>query len=429
MSDFLERLKSDRNFQLVIGGIVVGLLIIFWLFHSLASKSKPTANGGSHPITCYNQTFTIWSPFNYSAFDKLSQSLRGYCIGLNLVQKSESQIEADLVSSLAAANNPPDLVYVSGRYYSDNKNIFENSLAGLPLDTNNYPDGVKKFIVQNPGLYPVTADALVSFWNVDYFNSIGLSQPPATFEAITGIVPELRKKDSSGNFSLAPVALGAANNIDHSAEIFAAIAKMIGGVNFNGQNYNSVELMKSLGQAFDFYTQFADQNSNDYSWNENMDNDLKLFSQNKVALIFDYYSVKDQIAGFNPRLNFAIAPFPHFQAYPLKTNFLKVYYFALPKIKPVKLAAMKIILTQLDKNYGDLTKQAKILPLKLSLAQNLSGDEKIVFNEIIAGESFSNWNLNFLKQILPSDFSNWITNKQETGYLIGSTQLNQIFTK
>jgi len=146
-----------------------------------------------------------------------------------------------------------------------------------------------------------------------------------------------------------------------------------------------------------------------------------------VALIFNFYSNKERISKLNPRLTFRIAPWLKFSAKPLKSNYLKAFYFAVPKGKTGRAKLAWLALAELDKDYQAFVRQANVIPIKLSLDGQLPVEEKVVFEEFLVGEPFSEFDQAFMKASLIEDMPKWLINKDETRYLIRAKKLIKFF--
>ncbi|HEU0051372.1 MAG TPA: extracellular solute-binding protein, partial [Patescibacteria group bacterium] len=83
-------------------------------------------------------------------------------------------------------------------------------------------------------------------------------------------------------------------------------------------------------QALGFYTDFANPNKENYTWNSSQPNSLDAFLQGRSAFFFGYSYHLPQIRVGAPRLNLGISKLPQIEGNPVK-NFANYWYFAVSK--------------------------------------------------------------------------------------------------
>jgi ABC-type glycerol-3-phosphate transport system substrate-binding protein len=84
--------------------------------------------------------------------------------------------------------------------------------------------------------------------------------------------------------------------------------------------------------ALSFYAQFAQSNSQYYSWNPTMHYSIDAFSEGNLAMMFNYSWHIPTIKEKSPKLNFAIASVPQFSGNP-PANYANYWGFAVAKNK------------------------------------------------------------------------------------------------
>jgi ABC-type glycerol-3-phosphate transport system substrate-binding protein len=122
--------------------------------------------------------------------------------------------------------------------------------------------------------------------------------------------------------------LGGAANIDRSSDILAALMMQNGAVMMDGDTvtFNQVPaIFRERGynpgmEAVRFYTDFANPSKEVYTWNNQMDNSLKRFTDGKLAIFFGYSYHQPLIQAQAPKLNFAVAKFPQIEGNPNEAN-------------------------------------------------------------------------------------------------------------
>jgi ABC-type glycerol-3-phosphate transport system substrate-binding protein len=84
--------------------------------------------------------------------------------------------------------------------------------------------------------------------------------------------------------------------------------------------------------ALNFYTQFAQTGSLNYTWNSRLHNSIDAFSEETLGMMFNYSWQIPVIAAKAPKLNFAVAPVPQFDD-SNKVNFANYWGYAVAKNK------------------------------------------------------------------------------------------------
>ncbi len=170
---------------------------------------------------------------------------------------------------------------------------------------------------------PLSLDTLAMFYNKDLFNNAGITSPPTYWNReFQQNVKKLTKQNNKGEIIQSGVALGGSDNIIRSTDILSVLMMQNGTemmndsgditfhlkpVKFGNRNYTP-----GL-DALRFYTDFASPAKEVYSWNKSLENNLDLFTQNKLAMMFGYSYMVPEIKTEAPKLNFAIAPLPQIE--------------------------------------------------------------------------------------------------------------------
>ena len=123
-------------------------------------------------------------------------------------------------------------------------------------------------------------------------------KPPKTWKDLVDLIP-LATTKTGNDVSIATIPLGTAENVERSYDILQTIMEQ-NGTTLNSDDYNSATFNlapsgtasdQSNGlKAFNFYLQFANPQSNYYSWNSNMPDSLKAFGEGKSIMLAHYAS-------------------------------------------------------------------------------------------------------------------------------------------
>ena len=167
------------------------------------------------------------------------------------------------------------------------------------------------------------------------FDFAGITQVPETWEELIEASRRLTTVDSQNGLTQSGIALGTARNINRSTDIVNALLLQT-GTGLEHLDYNESSSRFRFGEegreAIDFYMQFSDINSAEYTWNLNRDYSIDAFGERGTAMMINYSWHYNTIKRKNNRLNFAVAPLPQFEGRDPK-NFPNYWMFVVAKNK------------------------------------------------------------------------------------------------
>jgi multiple sugar transport system substrate-binding protein len=168
------------------------------------------------------------------------------------------------------------------------------------------------------------------YYNKDLFNTVGIPEPPETWEEFKNAAERLTKIDQYGNIVRAGAAVGTAKNVNRSTDILSLLmlqsgAKMTNsnhtkaafnqGIEIGGKDY-------SPGlTALRFYTDFANVSKRVYTWNPRMHYSIDSFYEGKAAMMINYSYHIPTIKAKAAKLNFGIAPVPQIKGSEIDINY------------------------------------------------------------------------------------------------------------
>ena len=263
---------------------------------------------------------------------------------VSYVQKSESTLSSDLASSIATGN-APDLVLAS----QEDLASISKLITPIPTSTLSVSSFNSAFIGEGKlfatpdgsGYYgvPFLVDPLVLFSNHAILSSDGIAKPPATWEALTGLVPNVALLTPTKQITRGLIALGTYDNIHAARAILSALFLQTGvpmsayanGILSAGLS-GSASSGQSPGQAvLGFYTQFADPSKVSYTWNPSLADSQQAFLAGDLALYIGYASEARFLAAANPNLSFDVTPVPQPATASLNSTYGLVYSFMIPR--------------------------------------------------------------------------------------------------
>ena len=212
------------------------------------------------------------------------------------------------------------LVRVTKGQFSDTVDISNNSRPLLTLDQlgKQYVQTVASDAVRNGKIYglPLSLDAMALYYNKELLDRAGIPEPPKNWQDFSADVKILSKFDkTTGRIIQAGAALGTGSNIPGSSDLLSILfaqSKLpfanYTQVLFNIPPRNAPGGETPGGQVMNFYTDFANQARDTYSWNEQMPDALDSFVNGQLVFFFGYNYHRPIIKNRAPNLNFDILP-------------------------------------------------------------------------------------------------------------------------
>jgi len=263
---------------------------------------------------------------------------------VSYVQKDPNTLPVELASAIATGN-PPDLVLSSQEELVSLTKLIEP----IPLTTLSGPTFTTTFIEEGrlftapggAGYYgvPFLVDPLVLFSNDAILSSNGVAKPPATWEALTGLVPNIAQLTPSKQITRGLIALGTYDNVHNARAILSSLFLQT-GVPVSSYKNNSIFANLSdstqgdatAGRAvLNFYTQFADPSKISYTWNASLLDSEQTFQNGDLALYLGFASEAQNLAAANPNLTFTVSPLPQRATAKFKSTYGLLYAFMIPR--------------------------------------------------------------------------------------------------
>ena len=326
-------------FQGVLFG-VCGLAALIGLFVFATHTSNNS--GGTNTIG----TVVIWGILPKADVDaalieitKTETTLKS----VSYVQKDPATLPSDLAAAIATGSSP-DLVLASQEELNSlAKFITPIPPSTLPASTfTNAFVGEGGLFASSNGYYgiPFLVDPLVLFSNHTILSSAGIARAPDTWEALTGLVPNVATLTASRQVARGLIALGTYDNI-HDARGILSTLFIQTGVPISSYSTSSGVLSANLGESassgtppgqevLNFYTQFADPSKVSYTWDTSQSDSQQAFIAGNLALYLGYASEAHYLKAANPNLDFSVAPVPQPATATTKSTYGLVYAFMIP---------------------------------------------------------------------------------------------------
>lgn len=392
---------KKRRLAIIVGGAVVLSLVIA----GLVILKKSGGGGTATPCLGTSATLSFWGerPAEYFR-DFTGEYEQRFCVKITYQQIEQAIYHDKLVRALAAGEGP-DIILLDSDRILTHRSLFAPAPFNLAstINLHNFPQGIVDNLsapepTRTPEegrgaqrkLYglPVSADALVLFWNPDLLFSAGYTRPPETWQELAEMIPSIRRLDHRGNFLLAPIALGTILNVTNSLEILSTILWQHNAPLPTLSNPR-VQFTPAFSEALQFYTQFINPASFWYSWNAGQENDLEAFAKERVVMMLGFFKDRESIRQRNPRLTFRIGAFPNFAQAVKKRNYAKFNVLTVAKNSRHPKEAWEFIVWMTSPQMLQaLSKIADFIPPRLDLLPGLSGDATFVGREILVAQSW-----------------------------------------
>lgn len=343
-------MQNLRPFQIIVMAIfgVIALLGIA-LFASFQGFSSGVPQVGS---------VTIWGtlPANEMnmALGEYKQAHQEYG-KVSYAQRPQETFDRDLAEAIASGRGP-DLVVIS----QEDLASAQSKLGMIPSSTLSERDFRSTFLpigelfLTTGGTYgiPFVVDPLVLYYNRPILASAGATQPPATWEAVSGLAGTVNREGEGQTVSRSLIALGTYENIDNARAIISLLF-MQAGYQITTRTTNGLEsdldTMKGTNygirpteSALNFYTEFANPTKTVYSWNRSLPQSRDAFVAGDLALYLGFASERKALSAANPNLDFDMAPVPSPGTSQTRVTYGKAYAFAIPRTSANMEGAVRV---------------------------------------------------------------------------------------
>jgi ABC-type glycerol-3-phosphate transport system substrate-binding protein len=350
-------LQNRRN-QIIVG--VVTFILITMMAVILWPRSATPLPVDTTPVS-----LTWWKPFygNETYSDTINDFKKIYPnVNIQIVtQQYNTEYYQNLIADIAK-NAGPDIFTLRNddlpaykEYMTPIRQFQGAQLAKYKTD---FADLVVRETMDRDKVFAITSyvDNLALYYNKTILAQSGVAIVPSTWAELDGQLNKINKRSATDlNFTQSAISLGTGGrsadgipNINRLQDILPMLIFQQGGQLFDyqqnrsvfgnnknssdvnsglstGQNFNtdtSIDVNSPTYKAMKFYADFANPQSNRYSWNNASPNNVDAFVEGKLAYILHYSYFQDTIASRNSRLQYGVAPMPQ-----LDTNFKKTYGF------------------------------------------------------------------------------------------------------
>jgi len=287
----------------------------------------------------------VWGTVPVDIFDsayKNSSLKSNKLIKIAYVKKDSSTFDNEFVNALAEGAGP-DIVILRDDYIYKNR----NKLFVLPYK--NYSQrSFKDTFIETGEIFlapngiialPFLVDPMVMYWNRDLFSNSLISEPPRYWDQLYSMIEKITRRDANANVLQSTIALGEWRNITNAKEILTTLLLQAGTPITGRDNQGVVSVLNDQfnypiapsQSAVNFYTQFSNPSSPNYTWNRSLPYSFNMFLSGSLATYLGFASEVFSIQQKNPNLNFDVTYVPQIRDTNKKTVFGRMYALAIVK--------------------------------------------------------------------------------------------------
>lgn len=287
----------------------------------------------------YAVKIEVWGVFDdtdaYGAIFNDYRKLNPYVTEIKYRKLNVDTYKQDLIDALASGKGP-DIFLIRNSWIPS----FQDKIIAAPTTFTDergfreaFVDVVSQdFMAADKTIYgvPLSVDSLGLYYNKDIFNAAGILSPPSTWEEFARDAALLTKIDNFGNITQSGAAIGTAYNINRSTDIWTAMMLQT-GVPLQESSRSEINF-RNAEKSLAFYTQFANTQSANYTWNTRQHYSVDAFYEGQSAMMINYSYQYEVLKHKNAKLNIAVAPLPQF-AEGTKSNYANYWGYVVAKNK------------------------------------------------------------------------------------------------
>lgn len=339
----------------IIGGIFTVIAIVAVLM--FAGIIPGLRGGGKATLT--KAQLEVWGTVDdEKIYTNLADAFQSANPGVKIVYKKKATetYEQELLRAFAAGAGP-DAFQIHHTWLAKYPDI----LSAAPQDIfsfsefhDTFVDAAERDLTAGGKVYgaPLYMDTLALYYQTDLFNSAGIVFPPADWDEFAAYSRRLTKRRQSGDVLISGAAMGGGKNVVNSADILALLmlqqgAVLIdqsGKVSFKSPAGASAQQGNAPEKALEFYTSFAKQASQNYSWlGSGQDNSETAFAQNRAGMMIGYADARGRLLKKSPKLKFQVASLPQVKGSVFRKNYPEYWGFGVYKNSKNARAAWEFI--------------------------------------------------------------------------------------
>ncbi len=319
--------------------IITGAFVVF-IIAGVVAFATFKGGGGQEELP----QISIWGTFSQPVFEEYVSKINNSApqqLKIAYTQISEDNFDSTFIEALARGQGPDAILIPQDLIHRHEDKIIPVPYTALPQRDfqNTFIQQAELYLGANGVMaMPFVVDPLVMYWNRDSFTNVGLANPPRFWDEFNTVNTKLTQKDVNSNVRKSAIALGEFNNILHAREILGTIFLQSGNpVTYRDTNGTISSALGSRAYsgldtsvpALNFFTQFSNPSSPNYSWNRSLPNTKSAFLSGALATYFGFASELKDIRQKNPNLDFDVAPLPQARGGANRITYGSMYGFSI----------------------------------------------------------------------------------------------------
>lgn len=340
-----------RPFQIILVTIFAVLAVI-----GLYVFSTFSGFGGETRVGVVKIWGTLPAEAMENAIGRLKQEHREF-ENITYIEKRAETFDAELANALAAGTGP-DLIILNQEHLLVEKPRIE-IIPFSSISQRSYLDtylALNELYLTPTGTYavPLVVDPLVLYYNRSILSSVGVAMPPATWEAVTGLVSLITKQTGGQAITRSTVAFGSYTNVTNARAVLSLLLLQAGSAITQNTTLGMRSTLAAPSptgaaaapaeSALNFYTQFANPAKTVYSWNPSLPSSRQAFLSGDLAFYLGYASEVGALRAANPNLDFDMAAIPQPATNAARKTYGLGYAFSIPKVAANKSGAYSVAL-------------------------------------------------------------------------------------
>jgi multiple sugar transport system substrate-binding protein len=141
---------------------------------------------------------------------------------------------------------------------------------------------------------PLAIDTLALYYNKDILDAAGVAEPPKTWDEFVSAVKKTTAYGADGAIVQSGVGMGGAANVSNGFDVLSLLMMQNNITLADGRAVRFADGMdrprenSPVFESLRFYTNFAQEESDVYTWNDKMENSFEAFVRGKTAFYFGF---------------------------------------------------------------------------------------------------------------------------------------------
>lgn len=341
---------------LIASGVVAAILAALVFSGRLpgSSASKETVTG----------TVVLWGVFPEAAMATIIQPFNAQAKTYRITYKyvDPDEFEHTLVEALASGVGPDAILAPYQIILSQQSRIYPYPSTSMPekVYKDTFLDGASIF--WNPAgalALPVAIEPMVLFYNRALLSKHGVLSPPAYWDEVSNVTPNLTLMSGKSTFLESAIALGT-YTVPYMKDILMTVVSQLGqtpvlfqGYSSDGKPVFSVLAneptpggsVRPLESAVRFFMSFSNPLEATYTWNQFSGDPSDAFTAEQLAMYIGYAGDLGVFKARNPKLDVEMTYLPQTRGYNTFVTGMRLYGIAVMRQTKVPSTAFTVAST------------------------------------------------------------------------------------